>query len=96
MCTAHGVSLSGEVPARAQKLDSAQTFGRAKKKRAWSPLKTTRYGVSARRPLEEPTTRRDRRRSRFQQRCPCEELRRFPSTVQEMVFKDTTTRPHPC
>ncbi|CAL8472569.1 protein of unknown function [Caballeronia sp. S22] len=27
-----------------------QTFVRAKKKRAWSPLKTTRYGVSARRP----------------------------------------------
>jgi hypothetical protein len=25
-----------------------------KKKRAWSPLKTTRYGVSARRPKEEP------------------------------------------
>ncbi|AUT69956.1 hypothetical protein C2L64_17900 [Paraburkholderia hospita] len=65
------------MPARAQKLDGAQTFGRAKKKRAWSPLKTTRYGVSARRPLEEPTTRRDRRRSRFQQRCPFEELRRL-------------------
>ncbi|CAM2147004.1 hypothetical protein PT2222_10028 [Paraburkholderia tropica] len=27
---------------------------RTKKKRAWSPLKTTRYGVSARRPKEEP------------------------------------------
>jgi fatty-acyl-CoA synthase len=26
-----------------------------KKKRAWSPLKTTRYGVSARRPMKEPT-----------------------------------------
>lgn len=36
----------------------AQTFEQAKKKRAWSPLKTTRYGVSARRPKEESTGRR--------------------------------------
>lgn len=35
---------------------SKQGFGnlQTKKKRAWSPLKTTRYGVSARRPKEEP------------------------------------------
>ncbi|TDG24265.1 hypothetical protein EYW47_10600 [Paraburkholderia silviterrae] len=33
---------------------SAEQGEWTKKKRAWSPLKTTRYGVSARRPNEEP------------------------------------------
>ncbi|PLZ01986.1 hypothetical protein CY652_13240 [Burkholderia sp. WAC0059] len=45
-----------------------------KKKRAWSPLKTTRYGVSARRPMKEPGSDTVRR-VRLQQGCPCEGLR---------------------
>ncbi|REE20855.1 hypothetical protein B0G80_3215 [Paraburkholderia sp. BL6669N2] len=58
---------------------TAQTFGQTKKKRAWSPLKTTRYGVSARRPKKEPTETTTLRRLRPQQGCPFTGLRHRPT-----------------
>ncbi|CAG9238213.1 hypothetical protein PSAB6_70493 [Paraburkholderia sabiae] len=88
-------ALRGKVPVRARQLDDAQTFGEAKKKRAWSPLKTTRYGVSARRPLEESTTGAIDADHDSSRDAP---WKSFDACVDRPwnVSADTTTRPHPC